>query len=61
MIDTVFQTAEYQETVMMHVVENFMSLARFDSLKSKTQDYDNMLNRLEQHCKLSSKTGKTKE
>ena len=57
---TVYQSSEYQETVMLHVVENFMSLSRFDNLKSKTQDYDNRLNRLEQHCKLSGK-GKGKE
>ena len=57
---TAFQTSKYQETVMLHVVENFMSLSRFDTLKTKAQDYDNRLNRLEQHCKLP-KSGKGKE
>ena len=57
---TVFQTEAYQSTVMQHVVENFMSLSRFDNLKAKTQDYDNRLNRLEQHCKLT-RAGKPKE
>ena len=50
---TVYQTEEYNTTVMEHVVENVMSLSRFDGIKSKNQDHDNRLNRLEQHCKLS--------
>lgn len=50
--ETVYQTKAYQTTVMQHVVENLLSLCRFDNLKTKTQDYENRLNRLEQHCKI---------
>ena len=58
MAQTIYQTKHYQETVMRHVVENFMSLSRYDSLRDKSNYYDNRFNKLEQHCKIKPPSAK---
>ena len=55
MAQTMSQSVHYQETVMLHVVENFMSLSKYDALKEKTVEYDRRLNRLEQLAKVDKK------
>ena len=53
------QSVDYQESVMLHVVENCMSLSKYDALKDRAADYDSRLNRLKQLAKI--KNGRKKE